>query len=394
MEFVDAPPLSLYIHIPWCVRKCPYCDFNSHQVKGEVPEWAYIAALLRDLTQELPHVDGRPIMSIFLGGGTPSLLSAEAVRALLTGVRERVALAADVEVTLESNPGTVTESRLHAYREAGVTRLSIGIQSFRERQLRVLGRIHSGDEAIAAYHAARKAGFDNVNLDLMFGLPEDSISGAIEDLATATALGPEHLSWYQLTIEPNTAFYHCPPALPDDDELWAMQQQGQALLAARGYEQYEISAYARQGRVCRHNLNYWQFGDYLGIGAGAHGKITDRQQQRILRIAKRKHPRDFTVGAGTTAAADEHVLEPRQAVVEFMMNALRLSHGFVPSLFTARTGLPGLALDQTLTDACQRGLLDRGANRIQPTALGYRYLNDLVYLFYQDEALFTGAVPA
>jgi putative oxygen-independent coproporphyrinogen III oxidase len=393
--FRELPPLSLYIHIPWCIRKCPYCDFNSHEVRGELPEQAYVAALLRDLDDELPRVEGRPVISIFIGGGTPSLFSGEAIAILLEGVRRRLPLVSEAEITLESNPGTVMATHLQEYHAAGINRLSIGVQSFRDPQLQSIGRIHGQEEALAAYQAARAAGFDSINLDLMFGLPEDDLNGAMKDLTVALALGPDHLSWYQLTIEPNTAFYRWPPSLPDDEELLTIQQQGQLLLAAQGYAQYEISAYARAGKRCRHNLNYWEFGDYLGIGAGAHGKITDHRRSSITRSAKRNNPKEYIKTAGSAAAlSDQHVLEAGQVVVEFMMNALRLKEGFSPSLFTSRTGLPYAILEPTLNEAAKRGFIEHQEDRIRPTELGYQYLNELIYLFYQDEGQFTETTPA
>ncbi len=393
MLFRELPPLSLYLHIPWCVRKCPYCDFNSHEVRDEPPEEAYVAALLRDLDYARPGIEGRPISSVFIGGGTPSLFSGKAIATLLDGIRHRLLVVPEVEITLESNPGTVMATRLYEYHAAGVDRLSIGIQSFRDAKLQSIGRTHGREEALAAYQLARAAGFDSINLDLMFGLPEDNLGGALEDLSTALALGPDHLSWYQLTIEPNTAFYRRPPPLPDDDELLTIQQQGQLLIAAHGYTQYEVSAYAREGKRCRHNLNYWEFGDYLGIGAGAHGKITD--SERITRFARRNHPKEYMKAAGTAAAlSEQQVIEAGQVVVEFMMNALRLKKGFSPSLFTSRTGLSQAILEPTLKEAAQRGLIEWRADRIQPTELGYRYLNELLYLFYEDEAQFTERVSA
>lgn len=272
---LKTPPLSLYVHIPWCARKCPYCDFNSHAADRAVPERAYVDALLRDLEDELPGVGSRPIATLFIGGGTPSLFSAEAIARLLEGIRARVALAGDAEITLEANPGSADQDRFRGFRQAGVNRLSIGVQSFAPEKLRRLGRIHDREQALKAVAAARAAGFDNINLDLMFGLPEQTVTAALDDLATAIALGPKHLSFYQLTVEPNTRFYKDPPRLPDEDTVEAMQRACQALLARQGYRRYEVSAYAQTDFRCRHNLNYWQFGDYLGIGAGAHGKLTD-----------------------------------------------------------------------------------------------------------------------
>jgi oxygen-independent coproporphyrinogen-3 oxidase len=382
---VGPPPLSLYIHIPWCVRKCPYCDFNSHEFKGELPEAAYVSALLRDLEQEAGHIRGREVETVFIGGGTPSLLSGEAVASLLSGVRARVAVAADAEVTLESNPGSLDGDRLASYREAGVNRLSIGVQSFRTHELESLGRIHDAEDALRAFETARRAGLSNVNLDLMFGLPEDDREGCLADLAQAIALGPEHLSWYQLTIEPNTAFYRQPPALPDDDEVYGAYESGRALIRDHGYGQYEVSAYALPGAECRHNRNYWEFGDYVGIGAGAHGKLSDPASGRILRRAKKAKPRSYIEGAGSAAAvAQETSLSAAQLTVEFMMNALRLEAGFPLALYTERTGLPVAAIEDNLSEARERGMIALDAGWLRPTEWGYRFLNELVYLFYRD----------
>ena len=386
LNFPAPPPLSLYVHVPWCVRKCPYCDFNSFEARDEIPEHDYVSALLRDLDRAAPGVTGREIISIFIGGGTPSLLSGETIHQLLGGVQTRLAVRPDVEITLESNPGAVETAHLRDYRSAGVNRLSIGVQSFRDAQLEALGRIHRGGEALAAYHAAREAGFENINLDLMFGLPGDHQSGALEDLNTAIHLGPAHLSWYQLTLEPNTAFYRHPPPLPNDEESWEIQQAGQTLLAQHDYRQYEVSAYARDGKVCHHNLNYWEFGDYLGIGAGAHSKITEISHPRVVRFSKQGNPKTYMAAAGTAEAlVGEHVIEAREMIVEFMMNALRLKRGFPLSLFLSRTGLPITALEPMLREAAQRGFLLWEEDRIQPTDLGYQYLNELIYLFYQEE---------
>lgn len=386
MSLSMSPPLSLYIHIPWCIRKCPYCDFNSHQVKADIPEAEYVSALVRDLEQTLPLLKEREIISIFIGGGTPSLLSGQAVGQLLKEIRSRLVCPTDLEITLESNPGTLKSENLEAYREAGVNRLSIGVQSFRELQLQALGRIHSGAEASRGYAMARAAGFDNINLDLMFGLPEDTADGSLEDLSTAIALQPEHLSWYQLTVEPNTAFYRCPPVLPGDDDLWEMQQAGQLLLEQQGYYQYEISAYARNQNTCRHNRNYWEFGDYIGIGAGAHGKLTDITVQQVCRTAKVRQPQSYMQAAGgSEAISSQHVLGENELVVEFMMNALRLKGGFSLALFEARTGLPTLVLEKVSQEAQARGFLELRDGWVRPTELGYRYLNELIYLFYNDE---------
>jgi oxygen-independent coproporphyrinogen-3 oxidase len=382
-HFTALPPLSLYVHFPWCVRKCPYCDFNSHAVRGEIPEAQYIDALLADLETDLPRVWGRPVRSIFLGGGTPSLFSPEAIEQLLAGIRARVALAPGAEITLEANPGTVETERFRGYRAAGVNRLSIGIQSFDPEQLQKLGRIHGRDEALAAAQAARTAGFDNFNLDLMFGLSQQTLDAALADLRTALALQPAHLSVYQLTLEPNTLFHAQPPALPDDDAIAAMQEALQAELASAGFAQYEVSAYARPGHRCRHNLNYWQFGDYLGIGAGAHAKITD--VDGITRLWKVKQPRDFLASAGTAAVlGGEQRLDGKDVAFEFMLNALRLTEGFPPALFAERTGLSMAAIDPALDRATVRGLMERTHEYIRATALGRQFLNDLVALFLPE----------
>ena len=302
-QFTALPPLSLYIHLPWCVRKCPYCDFNSHEVKsanGELPEMEYVDAMLKDLEQDLPRIWGRRVMSVFIGGGTPSLLSPEAMDRLLSGLRARLVINADAEITLEANPGTAEQEKFREYRALGINRLSIGVQSFHDDALQKLGRIHGRNEAIRAAEMAHAAGFDNFNLDLMFALPNQTPKQAAEDVATAIDLEPAHISYYQLTLEPNTLFYAQPPVLPDNDIAWQMQQAGQQQLGEANYGQYEVSAYAQPKRQCAHNLNYWQFGDYLGIGAGAHGKITDASQQNITRLAKCRHPQDFMTTAGTT----------------------------------------------------------------------------------------------
>ena len=498
-QFTALPPLSLYVHFPWCVRKCPYCDFNSHAVRGEVPEARYIDALLADLEADLPRVWGRPVRSIFLGGGTPSLFSPEAIEQLLAGIRARVTLAPEAEITLEANPGTVAAparpapathmdvqvsrddcmdaggratpgavaeagsrerpafahpcaaetERFRGYRAAGVNRLSIGIQSFDPEQLQKLGRIHGRDEALAAAQAARTAGFDNFNLDLMFGLPQQTLDEALADVRTALALQPAHLSVYQLTLEPNTLFHAQPPALPDDDEIAAMQEALQAELAAADFVQYEVSAYTRAapepkyrdahgrasvaggtmpgttdthgrgrktapafvqrrrpqsltasrsalppsmavagaaaGRRCRHNLNYWQFGDYLGIGAGAHAKITDAEG--VTRLWKVKQPRDYLETAGTPAGLGGEQRPGRDDVAfEFMLNALRLTEGVPAMLFSERTGLDLSCMQKPLTQAMARGLLDPGHEHFRPTPLGRRFLNELVALFLPEPA--------
>ena len=324
-NFTATPPLSLYIHIPWCVRKCPYCDFNSHEVRGDVPEERYIAALIADLEQDLPAIWGRTVESVFIGGGTPSLFSARGIARLLSEIRARIPLKPGAEITLEANPGTVDQTRFCGFREAGINRLSMGIQSLQDELLAAIGRIHDGSEARAAITAARRAGFENINLDLMFGLPAQTISQALLDLYTAVELQPAHISFYELTIEPNTRFYRQPPPRPDDDILWEMQTAGRSLLDDAGYQRYEVSAYAQAGRQCRHNLNYWQFGDYLGIGAGAHSKISSAATQTITRTSKVKHQRDYLDATSSDARiGNRNELSVDDVILEYAMKSLRL----------------------------------------------------------------------
>ncbi|MFA7388578.1 MAG: radical SAM family heme chaperone HemW [Thiohalobacteraceae bacterium] len=384
-NFTSLPPLALYIHIPWCVRKCPYCDFNSHEARDGIPERAYVDALLNDLDQELPAVWGRVVSSIFIGGGTPSLFSAEAIDRLLTGVRARLACKPGLEITLEANPGTVEQGRFREFRATGINRLSIGVQSFDAGLLAKIGRIHGRGEAIRAAELAHDAGFASFNLDLMFGLPDQTPTQALQDLSTAMDLEPAHLSWYQLTLEPNTYFHRFPPELPDDDLVWDMQQQGQARLAARGYTQYEVSAYALAGQECRHNLNYWRYGDYLGIGAGAHQKITDAATQRIHRRWKLKNPRDYMAAASGEARIGGHS-EPDSAevILEFLMNALRLNTGFDTPTWEQATGLDFATVRPALQRAQERGLLEPDAPW-RCTARGRRFLNDLLAEFVPDD---------
>lgn len=379
----DNIPLALYVHFPWCVQKCPYCDFNSHALRGEMPEDAYVAALLRDLDFELsasPIADQQSLVSIFMGGGTPSLFSDRAIGRMLDGVQKRVAFAADIEITLEANPGTAEARHFNGYVAAGVNRLSIGVQSLDNAQLKRLGRIHDRDEVFRAYEMARAAGFTNINLDLMFALPQQTLAGAESDLRGALALAPEHLSYYQLTLEPNTEFGVRPPVLPDDELAWDIQEQGQALLAQRGYAQYEVSAYAQPGRPARHNLNYWQFGDYLGIGAGAHGKRSDAISG-VRRRARSKHPRAYLERAGTAKAIqEERTISREELPVEFLMNALRLNEGFAISDYQARTGLNWSQLSAAQI-ARDRGLIVECNGHVRPTELGHRHLNGLLTLF-------------
>jgi putative oxygen-independent coproporphyrinogen III oxidase len=372
------PPLALYVHIPWCVRKCPYCDFNSHERSGELPEKEYIARLLADIEAALPDVWGRRVMSVFIGGGTPSLFAPESIDALLSGVRARVTLDPDAEITLEANPGTVEAARFRGFRAAGVNRISIGVQSFDERMLAALGRIHTAGEARRAIEAALSS-FDNVNLDLMYGLPSQSAAMARADVNEAIAFGVPHLSAYQLTIEPNTVFWRRPPPLPEHDVVADMQLAAEALLAAAGYQHYETSAFARPGRRCRHNLNYWEFGDYLGVGAGAHGKISF--PDRVTRHARVKQPGEYLKAEAQVEARE---VPAADLPFEFMLNALRLVEGFDVALFTRRTGLPLAVVENRLRDAEAKDLLERDWKRIRPTERGRHFLNELLGAFLPD----------
>lgn len=391
------PPLSLYIHVPWCVRKCPYCDFNSHGVGRDagLPEEEYVTALLTDLDQDLRLLEGQPqreLHSVFIGGGTPSLLSGMVYQRLFDGIRERMTLSADCEITLEANPGTLEQGRFAAYRAAGINRLSLGVQTFQPEQLSILGRIHSAEEAERAVASARAAGFDNFNIDLMHGLPGQTLETALDDIRRALALGPSHLSWYQLTLEPNTEFYSRPPVLPEDDLLWDIQDHGHAELEAAGFRRYEISAYALEGRRSRHNLNYWQFGDYLGIGAGAHGKLTlleaaaDEDSVALPRLQRRwksrqpdaylrrmQDPRGFLAG--------QQDIERGDLALEFMMNALRLTDGVSVATLLRTTGLGPEVLEPTLGQARERGLIRGDASRLCATPQGLLFLNDLLAMF-------------
>ena len=391
-RFRALPPLSLYIHIPWCARKCPYCDFNSHEARAPVPEERYVAALVADLEQALPRVWGRRVSSVFFGGGTPSLFSARAIEAILDAARARLPLAPDAEITLEANPGTVEAGKFRAFAAAGVNRLSLGIQSFDPRHLKALGRIHDDNEARRAIEIARRD-FDNINLDLMYGLPGQDVAEALADVETALSYAPRHLSCYHLTLEPNTYFHRYPPALPDDDATAAMQEGIEATLAAAGYDYYETSAFAKTvtrhsslvTSRCAHNLNYWTFGDYLGIGAGAHGKISF--PDRITREMRVKHPERYMEAAERGAAVqEEHEVGVDAVGFEFMMNALRLNGGFPASLFEERAGLPLVAVVRELDEAERRGLIARDHARISPSPLGRRFLNDLLQIFLRPAA--------
>lgn len=381
LNFTAAIPLSLYIHLPWCVQKCPYCDFNSHAL-AEPPYAAYVDALLKDLESELPAVWGRPLRSIFIGGGTPSLFPGEEVARLLSGVRARLPLTPDLEVTLEANPGTADQSYFNGYRQAGIKRLSIGVQSFSDEHLQRIGRIHNGEEAQRAVAMARQAGFERINLDLMFGLPQQTVAQAVADLQQAVDLDVDHLSWYQLTMEPNTPFGHSPPQTPDDDQLWEMQQAGQSLLRAAGLQQYEISAYAKADQQCQHNLNYWRFGDYLGIGAGAHAKITDVAAGTISRTARQRSPQHYLQSAGSQQMeSSRHIIEPAEIPLEFMMNRLRLLEPFMVRQFEERTGCLWRGVEQPVAEAVELGLLQWCDDQLSTTVQGKEFLNDLLGLF-------------
>ncbi|NIY47880.1 radical SAM family heme chaperone HemW [Cedecea colo] len=376
----NLPPLSLYIHIPWCVQKCPYCDFNSHALKGDVPHDEYVSHLLRDLDNDAPMAQGREIKTIFIGGGTPSLLSSEAMQNLLDGVRARLPLAADAEITMEANPGTVEADRFKGYQRAGVNRISIGVQSFSEPKLKRLGRIHDAGEAKRAANLASGLGLRSFNLDLMHGLPDQSLEEALDDLRQAIALNPPHLSWYQLTIEPNTLFASRPPKLPDDDALWDIFEQGDKLLTAAGYQQYETSAYARPGYQCQHNLNYWRFGDYLGIGCGAHGKITFADG-RILRTAKTRHPRGYMEGKYLDR---QHDVEQADKPFEFFMNRFRLLEAAPRNEFELYTGLDEAVIRPQLNEAIAKDYLVETAEHWQITEHGKLFLNSLLEIFLAE----------
>ena len=384
MTFVETPPLSLYVHLPWCVRKCPYCDFNSHAVPAlGLPERAYLEALLDDLEYAALGCAARPLVSVFLGGGTPSLFTAESIHRLLARARHLLAANAGLEVTLEANPGTVERGRFAEYRDAGITRVSLGAQSFDDRCLAALGRIHSRGDTLAAVDELRAAGLDNFNLDLMYALPQQTVAGALADLEQALELGPAHISHYQLTLEPGTAFERRPPPLPDEDAAFAMQVACQERLAAAGFDQYEVSAYSVGARACCHNLNYWRFGDYLGIGAGAHGKLTAPATGSVTRTARVRQPgRYLAATSPADRVAETRVLSADDLAFEFCLNALRLVEGFDADLFEARTGLAWSVLAGPLAEARARGLVTLDAGRkLTPTTLGRQFLNDLQAIF-------------
>lgn len=381
-------PLSLYIHLPWCVQKCPYCDFNSHVLQNNLPAQEYINALLADLTTDLPKIAGRNITSIFFGGGTPSLFLPKQIKLLLEQIQNIVPLQTkSIEITLEANPGTLEHSYLTDYVHAGINRISLGAQSFQDDKLQVLGRIHNSKHIGMAIAKLAACKFTNFNIDLMFGLPGQTQADAIYDLRTALSFKPAHMSWYQLTLEPNTTFYKRPPHLPDDDACWQMQQAGNALLQEHNYQQYEISAFAQSiAQRCQHNLNYWQFGDYLGIGAGAHSKITNIEQGCIKRFTKVKNPKTYLAATSNSPSfiAEEIKLTPLQLPFEFMLNALRLTEGFSTDLFPSRTGLELNTIASMLKQAVAKGFITNENAQIQTTDLGKRFLNDVIQLFLRE----------
>lgn len=378
----NPPPLSLYIHIPWCVRKCPYCDFNSHEARQEIPEAAYVDALIADLEQATPLVWGRKIRSVFFGGGTPSIFSADSIDKILSHVRMLTPLEYGAEVTLEANPGTVDIANFKGYRDAGVNRVSLGIQSFQPQYLRALGRIHDREQAHAAAELALNT-FEKVNLDVMYALPEQSLEDALQDAETACQIKPAHLSFYHLTLEPNTPFHRTPPSLPDDDTSATMHEEIEKILAANGYQHYETSGFAQSGQQCQHNLNYWTFGDYLGIGAGAHSKLSFHD--RIIRQSRHKHPKRYLEAVTTGQMVDsEWQIGREDLAFEFMMNALRLVDGVEASLFQQRTGLPLRVIQAQMEEAQRKGLLEQVGGVIRPTLLGQRFLNTLLEMFLPE----------
>lgn len=380
MNFQSVIPLSLYIHLPWCIRKCPYCDFNSHAIGNKIPEEDYIAALRWDLEEQLPRIWGRRLISIFFGGGTPSLFSANAIEKMITAVNTYLPLSPDIEITLEANPGTIDTHHFKGYKSAGINRLSIGIQSLQNDKLKSLGRIHHRDHALRAIESAHSAGFTNFNLDLMHGLPNQSLTDAVTDLEDALRFKPPHLSWYQLTIEPQTFFHFQKPTLPDDDILNDIQVEGQKVILSRGLNHYEVSAYAKTNHECRHNKNYWEFGDYLGLGAGAHSKLTDFENQYIVRHSQVKNPKDY-LHPEKKLTAQTRILRREEIIFEFMLNALRLTQGVSLELMSERTGYNKDELIPLLKTAKEKQLLVENPEVVASTELGQRFLNDLVGLF-------------
>lgn len=380
MPLLTLPPLSLYVHIPWCVKKCPYCDFNSHTANNQLPEEEYLQALIQDLELELPYMQGRKLSSIFFGGGTPSLFSADTIGRIIQAAQKRIGFEDRMEITLEANPGTFEQEKFSGYRSIGVNRLSIGIQSFNNNQLEALGRIHSSEQAIKAIETAGNAGFENINLDLMHGLPGQDISHAMADLKQAIDLNPNHISWYQLTIEPNTVFYNKPPTLPKDIILESIQEKGLKLLADNGYQQYEVSAYCKEGNKSSHNMNYWEFGDYLGIGAGAHGKVTLVDEGRIIRTAKTRKPEDY-LARENSYTANCYTIPKEELPMEFMMNAMRLNNGVPKQFFSDRTGITLEEIQPALDKLKKLELIEQPINNLSPTEKGHQFLNNLLEVF-------------
>lgn len=377
---LQLPPLSLYVHIPWCVRKCPYCDFNSHEAGQTIPEQDYVRALIEDLKADLAWVQGRKLHSIFFGGGTPSLFSGQAIGDILKAAEKLIGFETDIEITLEANPGTFEQQKFSDFYSAGVNRLSIGIQSFNNQHLQRLGRIHDGEQAIKAIATAQLAGFNNFNIDLMHGLPEQSLEQAQADIQQAIDSGAQHISWYQLTIEPNTAFYSKPPPLPNDDRLADIQQGGMNLLHEHQFGQYEVSAFALHGQTSRHNINYWEFGDYLGIGAGAHGKITLPEQDSVIRTSKTRQPDHYLAREGSLLVQNSAISRDEMAL-EFMMNGLRLKDGVATEYFIPRTGLDKLSVATQVADLQRKGLMEPDSDRYKTTHLGYQFLNTVLQSF-------------
>ena len=377
---LQLPPLSLYVHIPWCVRKCPYCDFNSHQAAEEIPERAYVDALINDLKADLSWVQGRKLHSIFFGGGTPSLFSGRAIGEILTAVEHQIGFEEDIEITLEANPGTFEQQKFSNFRSAGINRLSIGIQSFSSHHLERLGRIHDGSQALQAIATARAAGFSNFNIDLMHGLPDQTIDEAAADIKLAIDNGAQHISWYQLTIEPNTEFYSRPPPLPNDDRLADIQQAGMNLLHGNDFAQYEVSAFALSSQTSKHNINYWQFGDYLGIGAGAHGKITLPESGVVMRSSKTRQPDKYLARIDSFMAQNRAIAADEMAL-EFMMNGLRLVDGVPVEYFSPRTGLVLSSIETQISDLQRKGLIETDDSRYRTTKLGYQFLNTVLQQF-------------
>lgn len=381
---MHSVPLSLYVHIPWCIKKCPYCDFNSHEIQNTLPEDQYIDALILDLKSHAREVQNREVHSVFIGGGTPSIFAANSIQRLIEAIKNELTLSATAEITIEANPGTTDQENFSGFRAAGVNRISIGVQSFTNTQLQKLGRIHDAQNAINAINIAKQAGFDNFNIDLMYALPQQGLAAALHDIEQAINLNPTHISYYQLTIEPNTSFYRQPPSLPDSQESWDIQRRGMELLAKHGYQQYEVSAYARDGYQCIHNTNYWQFGDYLGIGAGAHQKLTQpdsiqHEPNTISRCEKPKHPQQYMryIDEGKPSL-DSHTLTEEDIIFEFMLNALRLKHGFTMQQFELYTGLPIEKINQPLQSHISEGLLVMANDRIYCSDRGYGFLDDVL----------------